>query len=402
MQQPPVGVKSVAPVATWKPQVLPQAAVPIMVPQAHAGVRIYPHTAAQMGVSASVDTMQGSSLKGSVPSCELRRTLLVVTTRLQQAGVLPGTCSVDHLANILVENWFDTPAALSDLTDDCAAELHVPLALAGALRDEALRLAGRGPFAWSAGSKPELPVPMSSRRGWQDSTPEVRARSSSVKARGRARSGSPSSTRCCTKVSVENHVERHRRGRENKQQDLYEVRISNQWTETVTDPWVETSAAKRSGRVVWPAAGGSRSIAGAENPLRCKEMCADIAPTAPVSRPVVGPPMLSRQRCGSASLLQRSCCSSSSSSHARPRTCRRGGSATLLPGSLNASATASTASHWTRSPGLSLAQSPSTPSAASAWGGCSVGDVEDPVRYEGSYRVAAAPRGGVFSSCVEE
>mmetsp|Transcript_69372 Transcript_69372/g.201236 ORF Transcript_69372/g.201236 Transcript_69372/m.201236 type:complete len:566 (+) Transcript_69372:84-1781(+) len=299
---PPASTASVAPTVT------------AVTPSARRGVLVTPPSSAVGSPSAVARTAEANRQ-------ELRSLLFAVVTRLWQAGTLSKKelSNVDSWCSLLVANWFDAPSALADVTDACATELGIPVALAQALRSEAVPPRNR--FASEQGGSCESsPVSISTGAGGmlrgeatvgadstgsqaspvtrgspslvdvvarpaQQTTP-TRAASPRSAARTKnqgSRSSSPLGR--CGKSPLEQHVERLRRGRQAKKQELHEMRISNTRSEQAAEPWVGTSAAKRSPRLVFSGPMRSTSIAGFERAVLCREMTADIAPTAPSREP---------------------------------------------------------------------------------------------------------------------
>jgi len=177
-----------------------------------------------------------------------------------------------RVARALEDNWFDTPSSLADLTAASTAEMGIPPEFASSLRAMALAqpMPGLGSVGSTAATSPT------------QSTASLMA-PSSLTTPG---PGSPCSSRMrsCSPQSAEAHLQRHlarqRLGREQRHQALYEMRISGKRTDQVTDPWLETTSFRRSARAVISTS-QSRSIAGACMKSRCREMCAEIAPTVP-------------------------------------------------------------------------------------------------------------------------
>lgn len=205
------------------------------------------------------------------------------------------TSELERLATSLQENWFDTRSSLGDLSDRCAMELGVPLNLAAMLREEAssrplARREAHSPRSPSRSPSQSLlsePLETSQSLGaCQGQRPPSEWWSSSLRSYvpKEAMASSVSSLRSRSGASAAKasfkHVMRQQQGRKQRLHDESDMRISVNRQEQVTDPWLHTACARRSARCVIPMA-RSRSIAGAEVSNRCREMCAEVAPTVP-------------------------------------------------------------------------------------------------------------------------
>lgn len=82
--------------------------------------------------------------------------------------------------------------------------------------------------------------------------------------------------------SMEQHVLALRSARTERNREMHEMRISNHRRELTPDPWLESSFNRKASCAVMSKS-RSRSIAGAANPVRCREMCSEVAPTIPDS-----------------------------------------------------------------------------------------------------------------------
>jgi len=212
------------------------------------------------------------------------------------------------VAEALEEHGYLSPKALQNLTDEEVVELQIPMRLAIALRSAS----NKAPSWLKSGPvKPLKEADHSVRDSWPGvskslsvtcADPDGRKLILSDMLAGfpsplrdyrpsepkpMRRSVSPSELRGAT--AVEAHVVAQEVARDLRRRELHEMRVSESRRERTPDAYREsTFHHKVSGPSM--SHGRSRSIAGAELPQRCREMCGAIAPTIPDKEPGWGAP----------------------------------------------------------------------------------------------------------------
>lgn len=188
---------------------------------------------------------------------------------------------IDAIAETLESNWFDSAQALLRLTVPAGSELDVSKELVGAIHRE-LQRRNVAPSPSGIALAPAA----AGRRG--ETTPGHNPRSG-VDTSSRATSPPatpswPSGARSASPDTVRARQERHNC----KHRDLMEaartqktpmMRISNGRWESVEDPWLASSFARRSKGGAISKATISRSIAGADKRAVAVEISSEISPT---------------------------------------------------------------------------------------------------------------------------
>lgn len=228
---------------------------------------------------------------------------------------------LERIAQELEDNWFDSRESLQALTRECAEQLDIPVALADALRNEALdgrllqRYSGRVPPLRTAIGQDSLfeaeeavtPGSQALHKGyltWEERENErtwmpfdngfpsqLRGYAPTSPPRGRTNAHTPQRRRSPCEPRAENqHIERQRRAQQMRQELTQELRISNSRREVLVDPWRHSSTCRRPRSPVMCNA-RQRSIAGAQWSAACREMTREVAPTMPDGKscpPLVG------------------------------------------------------------------------------------------------------------------